>query len=108
MALTHHIIVQVASMRAGYKTRFEKYCLLGDDIVIADCSVATEYKRLLSELDMPISEAKSHVSTDTFEFAKRWVKSGIEITGFSVSGLFSVWKRYSLLFNYLDTQQSHG
>jgi hypothetical protein len=107
MALTHHILVRVAAQRAG-KPHFNAYTLLGDDIVIADDSVAMQYRVLLSQLDMPISEAKTHVSVDTFEFAKRWIHKGEEVTGFSIAGLGNVWKRYSLLHNYLATQQDHG
>jgi hypothetical protein len=57
---------------------------------------------------MPISEQKTHVSGDTFEFAKRWFHKGLEVTGFSIAGFGSVWKRYSLLHNYLSTQRDHG
>jgi hypothetical protein len=57
---------------------------------------------------MPISEQKTHVSDDTFEFAKRWFHKGLEVTGFSIAGFGSVWKRYSLLHNYLSTQRDHG
>jgi len=108
MALTHHVLVRVSARRAGKTVFFERYALLGDDIVIADSDVAREYKKLLSELDMPISETKTHVSLDTYEFAKRWIHKGSEITGFAVGGLFSVWKRYPLLHNFLTTQSHHG
>lgn len=107
MALTHHLIVRVAAQRAGFP-HFTSYCLLGDDIVIANAAVAQQYKILLSQLDMPISEQKTHVSEDTFEFAKRWFHKGLEVTGFSTAGIGSVWKRYSLLHNYLSTQRDHG
>lgn len=70
--------------------------------------MAGEYRKLLSELDMPISETKTHVSIHTYEFAKRWVHQGTEITGFAIGGLFSVWKRYPLLHNFLETQSHHG
>lgn len=107
MALTHHYLVRLAGLKAGIP-HFRDYALLGDDLVIANAAVATEYRKLLSILDMPVSEAKTHVSEDTYEFAKRWVHKGEEITGFAVSGLRSVWKKYSLLHNYLGTQQHHG
>jgi len=86
MALTHHYIVQLAALRAG-KRFFWDYCLLGDDIVIASEEVAVQYKILCSILDMPISEQKTHVSLDTYEFAKRWIYRGVEVTGFSIAGL---------------------
>lgn len=113
MALSHHIIVQVAAIRAGLSgTRirpvFENYCLLGDDLVIANDMVALEYKALISSLDMPFSKEKTHVSKTTFEFAKRWFHKEEEITGFSVPGLLSVWRSYPLLHNFLANQSSHG
>jgi len=107
MALTHHLIVRVSALRAGYP-HFNAYALLGDDLVIANAAVALQYKALCAALDMPISEAKSHVSEKIFEFAKRWFISGTEFTGFSTAGLFSVWKSYALLHNYLGTQCDHG
>nr|UJQ92476.1 MAG: putative RNA-dependent RNA polymerase [Mitoviridae sp.] len=107
MALTHHVLVCVSALRAGYP-HFRDYTILGDDLVIANAAVATEYRKLLSELDMPISSIKTHVSQDTYEFAKRWIHAGTEITGFAISGLQSVWKKYSLLSNFLETQQLHG
>lgn len=70
MALTHHVIVQVAALRSGIYG-FKSYAILGDDVVIADDRVAEEYRKLLDTLDMPISESKTHVSKDTYEFAKR-------------------------------------
>jgi hypothetical protein len=87
MALTHHYIVQLASLRAGFNQFFKDYVLLGDDLVIANEAVAVQYKILCSILDMPISETKTHVSLDTYEFAKRWIYHGIEITGYSIGGL---------------------
>jgi len=114
MALTHHVIVQVSALRAGLikgvnpNHRFKGYFLLGDDLRIDHDLVAKEYKALISELGMPYSEAKTHTSKDGFEFAKRWFFQGKEITGFSISGLMSVWKSYPLLMNFLDNQGSHG
>lgn len=107
MALTHHFIVKWAGLRCGI-LNFSEYCILGDDIVICHDSVATAYRQLLRELDMPISEAKTLVSRDTFEFAKRVIHKGDEVTPYAISGIQSVYKRYSLLLNFLDTQRGHG
>jgi hypothetical protein len=108
MALTHHIIVQVAAQRAGVVGLFKQYCLLGDDIRIDVDKVAQEYIKLLSELDMPVSMQKTHTSKEGFEFAKRWFINGEEITGFSISGLLSVCKSYSQLVNFFENQIAHG
>lgn len=112
MAISHHIIVQVSAIRAKVSGStlkfFPNYALLGDDLVIANDGVAREYKKLLAELDMPFSKEKTHVSKSTFEFAKRWFHNNQEVTGFSLSGLLSVWKSYPLLLNFLQNQSSHG
>jgi len=57
---------------------------------------------------MPISLQKTHISNDSYEFAKRWVYQGQEITGFSISGLYEVRRSYSLLHNFLSNQADHG
>jgi hypothetical protein len=103
----------VAALRAGlvnFKTRspYKGYALLGDDLRIDHDVVSSEYKALIKVLGMPYSEAKTHESEYGFEFAKRWFYMGTEVTGFSISGLLSVWKSYPQLINFLDNQQSHG
>jgi hypothetical protein len=87
-ALCHHVIVRIAAKRAGKTVFFERYALLGDDIVIADSEVAKEYRTILAELDVAVSETKTHVSNDTYEFAKRWVHCGTEVTGAPLGSLF--------------------
>lgn len=70
MALTHHVIVQIAALRSK-KFNFKDYVILGDDLVIANDEVAQQYKDLISKLDMPFSPEKTHTSKDVYEFAKR-------------------------------------
>nr|WEA82906.1 RNA-dependent RNA polymerase [Armillaria borealis mitovirus 1] len=114
MALTHHIIVQVAAERAGLlpsmraSKAYSGYILLGDDLRIDDDRVAEAYKKLISTLGMPYSPEKTHSCTYMFEFAKRWFYKGEEITGFSIGGLLSVYKSYPQLANFLDNQATHG
>lgn len=86
-AITHHITIQVAAFRAGITTRFRDYVVLGDDVVIANDDVAKQYKLLISQLGVNLSDAKSHVSMNTYEFAKRWYQDGIEISGIQLSSL---------------------
>jgi hypothetical protein len=71
LALTHHIIVQLASQRAGYKKEFSHYAVLGDDIVIQNDKVAKHYLDIMETLGVCINPTKSVVSTDLLEFAKR-------------------------------------
>jgi len=44
---------------------------LGDDIVIKDNDVAARYREIMEALGVEISVQKTHVSKDTYEFAKR-------------------------------------
>lgn len=63
-ALSHHIIIQTAALRVG-KYPTNKYCLLGDDVVIADDLIAMSYRSIMQELGVDISPTKTHVSKDT-------------------------------------------
>lgn len=107
MALTHHYIVKLAALRSNKKD-FWDYCLLGDDIVIADATVASQYRELLVTLDMPVSEQKTHTSEIVYEFAKRWVYQGEEVTPYSVGGLLESYSKYPYLHNFFETQGLHG
>jgi hypothetical protein len=75
-------MVQYSAHRAGYKSWFTLYAVLGDDIVIADGRVATKYRALCRLLGVEIGLAKSLVSTGrTLEFAKRLFFNGEDISG---------------------------
>jgi hypothetical protein len=80
LALTHHYIVGVAANRVGL-LGFNHYALLGDDIVIANKSVADSYYYLMTEvLGVSINLSKSLVSSNSFEFAKRLITLDGEVT----------------------------
>jgi len=80
LALTHHVLVQLAASRVGI-THFTDYALLGDDIVIANTAVAKAYHALMTqELGVDINLSKSLVSLDTFEFAKMLVKGQVNLS----------------------------
>jgi hypothetical protein len=87
-AITHHAIVRLSAKRAGLPTSWEGYVLLGDDIVITHDGVAKEYMTILDSLGVKVSETKTHVSQNTYEFAKRWIHFGEEITGAPLGSLF--------------------
>jgi len=63
-------VVHYAAHRAGLIT-FNDYLLLGDDIVIKNKKVALNYIKIMTKLGVDISMHKTHVSYDTYEFAKR-------------------------------------
>jgi hypothetical protein len=98
-AFTHHLLVRVAAVRSGLPPTWHDYALLGDDIVLTNPLVAQNYRALMDELGVNISEAKTHVSEDTYEFAKRWIRRGEEITGAPLRGLLE--KKYYLLIEEL-------
>lgn len=105
MAMTHHLIVQWASFLSGGTIGFNQYILLGDDIVIKNNKVANKYKMIMSRLGVDISVAKTHVSKDTYEFAKRWIKGNVELTGLPMRGLTSHFENpfivYQVLFDWV-------
>jgi hypothetical protein len=68
--LSHHLVVYYCGRLAGFK-RFEDYIILGDDIVIKNDNVAHYYKKVMEKLGVKLSPAKTHVSSNTYEFAKR-------------------------------------
>jgi hypothetical protein len=98
--LSHHMVVQYAGyLENNYP--FKEYLLLGDDVVIYNDKVAKRYTDLIEQLGVSISPTKSHVSKDTYEFAKRWFKNHIEISPVPIAGFLSNWNSPKLLFSQL-------
>lgn len=90
-ALCHHLVVRTAAKRAGYDpVSFNKYVLLGDDIVIADRLVSEKYQELMESMGVQLSLMKTHVSDDTYEFAKRWYQAGNEISGIQLRAFMDI------------------
>jgi hypothetical protein len=87
MALAHHALVQL-SYNVAYPSRdvyFDKYALLGDDIVIADKKVAETYKVLISHLGIDYSPSKSFETYGVAEFAKSLFSFGKDLTPFPLA-----------------------
>lgn len=80
---------------------FREYILLGDDIVIYHNQVAEKYLQIIEKLGVEISRAKSHISEDTYEFAKRWFHKGIEISPIPLAGFVDNWHSPKLLYNQI-------
>jgi hypothetical protein len=80
-ALSHHVVVQLSARLAGYEGLFTGYALLGDDIVIFDQDVATEYRDYMDWLHVEINMDKSVVGVGLAEFAKRIFYKGHEVSG---------------------------
>jgi hypothetical protein len=79
LAVTHHVIVIMAAHRAGINN-FRNYAVLGDDIVIYNDVVASEYLTLMNSLGLNINQGKSVISKDFAEFAKRLRGPKIDFT----------------------------
>jgi len=104
-SLCHHLIVQIAAKECGqYPTN--NYILLGDDIVIGGETLAKAYQRHIEMLGVEISAHKTHKSSNTYEFAKRWIKNGTEVSGIQVSAFMQTHNNYALIYpalrSYLD------
>lgn len=101
-ALAHHVLVRLSADKCGLKG-FTNYCLLGDDIVIANEAVANEYLKLCEYLGVGINYSKSIISKTHYEFAKRFVKADTkeELSGFTFQGILEARGKYHLLANEL-------
>jgi hypothetical protein len=85
LALTHHAMVQFAAYRAGEAKWFDRYAVLGDDIVIADDRVAREYRKFCDMVGLGIGIAKSlEARGKTLEFAKKFFFRGELVSGLPV------------------------
>lgn len=95
--LTHHFLVRYAANDLTYK----RYALLGDDIVICDDDVAKRLMAVYHALGVEVNLSKTLVSKDTFEFAKRLVTNGADVSPFPIMGLKEVYRVPTLLYLWL-------
>lgn len=107
LAVTHHVIVQIAATRAGL-LNFKHYCVLGDDIVINNDVVAKNYVDLMSTLGVSINQSKSVVSYDIVEFAKRWLTPFGEITALGPGNVLNCTRNPAALGSLLYESHSKG
>jgi hypothetical protein len=105
--LAHHILIRSCFQEIGIKPE-KKYLVLGDDVVIANRSVARLYVKRLTELGVKTAPMKSLVSRDTIEFAKRIWRKGEEISPIPISGFISTRHRIHLLVPFLVSLVTRG
>jgi len=102
LALTHHILIRLRALRAGYDpVTFRDYIVLGDDVIIANALVAIRYQEIMSSLGVGISLTKRVLPSPLFgaEFASKIFANGEELSplpfGLVLEGssfsLFSLW-----------------
>jgi len=92
LAITHHWILQYCSTQIGNFSKWEeRYEVLGDDIVIFDDSLAKKYLEIMEGLGVEINLSKSIVSPNNpvFEFAKRTIVSGANVSSISFQQVMS-------------------
>jgi hypothetical protein len=86
LALTHHFLVQYAAWKMGHRVWFDRYMVLGDDIVIWDDRVSSAYTGIVSQLGVEISPTKSIISREGgAEFAKRYLVKGVDASPVSLA-----------------------
>lgn len=79
-AFTHHVLVWWAAEQVRPGILFERYALLGDDILITDPLVAEQYRLGLQRLGVKISTHKSLISsTGAAEFAKQFLVKDMRV-----------------------------
>lgn len=107
-ALSHHYVVYYCCRELGINWKDARYVLLGDDIVINDDQLAKKYMETLGELGVEFSKAKTHISKNAYEFAKRIVHHGTEVSPFPISALWTGRRQPSLLLNVLQGEERKG
>lgn len=77
LAFCHHFIVQLSAWKSGFPISrlYKNYAILGDDVVIGDYKVKTEYLKIINILGMDVSLHKSIQSSKSkgIEFAKKTI-----------------------------------
>ena len=77
-SLSRHYLVWLAAQHAqpNRDAPFTDYAILGDDVIIASDSIASQHTKLLAKLSIQISYSKSRISkSGAVEFANKfWVK----------------------------------
>jgi len=106
--LSHHYVMYWCCRELGIPWRDSKYCILGDDVLIGDSSLAMKYKEAITLLGVDFSPMKTHESSRLFEFAKRLFLDGEEVTPFPISALPEVSKTPSLLTSLLVEEERRG
>lgn len=90
-ALTHHLLIQHCADATVSGKWFNKYALLGDDIVIADREVASRYRELISQLGVNVSLKKTLTSEKCcIEFAKRFILDKDDLSPISFKSVYSI------------------
>jgi hypothetical protein len=88
LALTHHVIVNVAKIESGIYGDVN-YAVLGDDFVINNEVVAAKYLDIMSALGLEIKLSKSVISNRFTEFAKKLKGPQVDFTPIGPGAILS-------------------
>lgn len=87
LALTHHVILQVAAARAG-RHSFDAYVIVGDDMATQYGDVSIQYAAIMGALGVPINAIKSITCNPgeqgVAELCKRVFVNGFEMTALPI------------------------
>nr|QXN75378.1 MAG: RNA-dependent RNA polymerase [Grapevine-associated mitovirus 3] len=97
LATTHHVIMRVASINCGLEG-FSDYLILGDDVIIANDSVAKEYMRIMSLLGLEINLQKSMIGVNSCEFAKKWMIGQRDLSPFGAKLILQALRSRDAMF----------
>lgn len=85
--------MQCAAWRACFPKwkLYTNYAILGDDVVIGDARVATQYLEIMKSLGVGVNTSKSLLSHrgTAFEFAKRTVVNGVDCSPVAFKEFFA-------------------
>lgn len=109
-AFSHHLLVWWAAEQVRPGIKFDRYAVLGDDVLIADPDVARVYQSALQRLGVKIYYHKSLISSSgAAEFAKRFLIR-VDLSPISMRallgfhhpfGLMALQEKYKIYFNLL-------
>nr|WAY16587.1 putative RNA-dependent RNA polymerase [Rhizoctonia solani mitovirus 110] len=123
LAITHHFLVQAASWHSGIVpagTWYQKYAIVGDDLVIGDKAVKDSYLLILEAFGMPVNQSKSILSPKGIglEFCKRTIIKGVDVSpvpfmefiaaNLTLPEAVAYGKKYSLTFPQLIKTLGYG
>jgi len=87
LALTHHVIIQIAASRAKC-SKYTEYGVIGDDSALTQASVSENYKAIMAAYGIKINPTKSIEASGSLlsaaEICKRVFISGVEISSIPV------------------------
>lgn len=106
--LLHHFCLFQCCLNLNKNFKTAEFYLLGDDIVIYDDGLASEYVKVMLSLGVEISAAKTLKSNKIYEFAKRVFTPNGEVSPVSTKGFLEHSKSYTAFYQFLVDLRKRG